>query len=158
MAARRPKWGIVNGVKRSLRDVMFLVVPIRGLKPTATIISHCVTQATVASRQRILAVGFNPRKGFIHGLRRVATAHSQEPRTAASGGLLKLKLATQCLLKLNPLAADSILLLHRQDAGLIGFPNGRWGVRYVELIIQVPDMGDHGVLRNRQCLGNLLAQ
>jgi len=78
--------------------------------------------------------------------------------TPRCGSLLKLKLATQCLLKLNPLAADSILFLHRQDAGLIGFPNGRWGVRYVELIIQVPDMGDHGVLRNRQCLGNLLAQ
>ena len=73
IAALRLEW-IVNRVKRSLRDVMFLVVPIRGLKPTATIISHYVTQATVASRQRILAVGFNPRKGFIHGLRRVATA------------------------------------------------------------------------------------
>ena len=48
MAARRPKWGIVNGVKRSLRDVMFLVVPIRGLKPTATIISRYATQANVA--------------------------------------------------------------------------------------------------------------
>ena len=73
IAALRLEW-IGNGVKRSLRDVMFLVVLIRGLKPTATIISHYVTQATVASRQRILAVGFNPRKGFIHGLRRVATA------------------------------------------------------------------------------------
>ena len=53
---------------------MFLVVPIRGLKPTANMRCRDATEACVAWRLIIVAVGFNPRKRFIHHLRRVATA------------------------------------------------------------------------------------